>query len=294
MNGRNVLSPPEADRALAVLKTRFGVRDEQSNSTVSRAFPEGRSAAKASPGQGFDQRFVQSARAAAFGFLFLAAADVGPRGLGFCRRQALLARAATGSRERHSARQARQEGVCHRGAFRGAHRRKKSVWGPLNGHWVAHDTRDTVVDFLRSLSERTEPSLRRLVGWLCISRAELALAAQVRQGTERSLDDICPRPSRLGELLRSILCLGAESVVETRQRVSDSMDAAKVQAPAPPQVTGRAAAFQTRSLQSKGVCALGAGDFPRWLGDGSRMSREVHVRFCEGLGLKCPGLLTRI
>ena len=102
----------------------------------------------------------------------------------------------------------------------------------------------------------------------------------------------CPRPSRLGELLRSILCLGAESVVETRQRVSDSMDAAKVQAPAPPQVTGRAAAFQTRSLWSKGVCALGMGDFPRRIGDGSRMSREVHVRFCEGLGLKCPGLLT--
>ena len=23
------------------------------------------------------------------------------------------------------------------------------------------------------------------------------------------------------------------------------------------------------------------------------MSREVHVRFCEGLGLQCPGLLTR-
>jgi len=44
------------------------------------------------------------------------------------------------------------------------------VWGPLNGHWVAHDTRDTVVDFLRSLSERTELSLRRLVGSLCISR----------------------------------------------------------------------------------------------------------------------------
>ena len=22
------------------------------------------------------------------------------------------------------------------------------------------------------------------------------------------------------------------------------------------------------------------------------MSREVHVRFCEGLGLQCPGLLT--
>lgn len=23
------------------------------------------------------------------------------------------------------------------------------------------------------------------------------------------------------------------------------------------------------------------------------MSREAHVRFCEGLGLQCPGLLTR-
>ena len=44
------------------------------------------------------------------------------------------------------------------------------MWGPLNGHWVAHDTRDTVVDFLRSLSERTELSLRRLTAWLCISR----------------------------------------------------------------------------------------------------------------------------
>ncbi len=69
---------------------------------------------------------------------------------------------------------------------------------------------------------------------------------------DKELSDLstifAPRPSRLGELLRSILCLGAESVVETRQRVSDSLDAAKVQAPAPPQVTGRAAAFQTRSL----------------------------------------------
>lgn len=31
---------------------------------------------------------------------------------------------------------------------------------------------------------------------------------------------------------------------------------------------------------------------PRRLDEGNRMSREVHVRFCEGLGLQCPGLLT--
>jgi len=38
---------------------------------------------------------------------------------------------------------------------------------------------------------------------------------------------------------------------------------------------------------------IGSGDFSPRLGDGSRMSREVHVRFCEGLGLQYPGLLTR-
>src|SRR5438094_296355 len=34
-------------------------------------------------------------------------------------------------------------------------------------------------------------------------------------------------------------------------------------------------------------------DVVRRLDDGSGMSREVHVRFCEGLGLQCPGLLTQ-
>jgi hypothetical protein len=27
---------------------------------------------------------------------------------------------------------------------------------------------------------------------------------------------------------------------------------------------------------------------PLWLNDGSRMSGDVHVRFCEGLGVKFP------
>ena len=33
------------------------------------------------------------------------------------------------------------------------------------------------------------------------------------------------------------------------------------------------------------------GNIPEAESGGSRMSREVHVRFCEGLGLQCPGLL---
>jgi len=41
------------------------------------------------------------------------------------------------------------------------------------------------------------------------------------------------------------------------------------------------------------IRALDHGHYPR-LADGSRMSCEVHVRFCEGLGLQCPGLLTPI
>jgi hypothetical protein len=31
-----------------------------------------------------------------------------------------------------------------------------------------------------------------------------------------------------------------------------------------------------------------------WPDDGSRMSREVHVRFCERAGLRCPARLTQI
>lgn len=46
-------------------------------------------------------------------------------------------------------------------------------------------------------------------------------------------------------------------------------------------------AARTKSFRSLAVRCQA-----RWLGNGSRMSREVHVRFCEGLGLKCPGLLT--
>ncbi len=53
-----------------------------------------------------------------------------------------------------------------------------------------------------------------------------------------------------------------------------------------------AGAEQARVLDHRDVCALEPGCIPGWLDDGSRMSREVHVRFCEGLGLKCAGLLT--
>jgi putative transposase len=42
----------------------------------------------------------------------------------------------------------------------------------LNGRWVPHDTRDTVVDFVATWSEKTEISATRFVGWLGIQRGK--------------------------------------------------------------------------------------------------------------------------
>src|SRR6266851_5322620 len=36
------------------------------------------------------------------------------------------------------------------------------------------------------------------------------------------------------------------------------------------------------------------GVWNKWPDDGSRMNREVHVRFCERVGLRCPARLTYV
>jgi transposase InsO family protein len=48
---------------------------------------------------------------------------------------------------------------------------QKRAWGELSGRWVAHDTRDTVIDFINRLSARTEISPLRLVDWMELSRS---------------------------------------------------------------------------------------------------------------------------
>src|SRR5271170_1693945 len=40
--------------------------------------------------------------------------------------------------------------------------------------------------------------------------------------------------------------------------------------------------------RTKSICSLAVRGATGWLGNGSRMSREVQVRFCEGLGVKFP------
>ncbi len=39
----------------------------------------------------------------------------------------------------------------------------------MNGIWVPHDIRDSIVDFVRDWSERTELAVRKLVGWIGIA-----------------------------------------------------------------------------------------------------------------------------
>ena len=45
-------------------------------------------------------------------------------------------------------------------------RLKKSRWGALKGQWVAPDTRDEIVDYVRRWSDRTELPAKRLVQWM--------------------------------------------------------------------------------------------------------------------------------
>ena len=47
---------------------------------------------------------------------------------------------------------------------------QKTTWGTLNRRWVPHDLRDVVVDFLRSLHQRSGVALSRLIDWLGIDR----------------------------------------------------------------------------------------------------------------------------
>jgi transposase InsO family protein len=49
---------------------------------------------------------------------------------------------------------------------------KKSRWGALKGKWVAHDTRDEVVDYVRRWTERTEVPAKCLVGWIGVGMSK--------------------------------------------------------------------------------------------------------------------------
>ena len=49
---------------------------------------------------------------------------------------------------------------------------KKRAWETLTKLWVPHDTRDSIVDFVRHWSGRTEIPVRRFVGWLGVAASK--------------------------------------------------------------------------------------------------------------------------
>lgn len=49
---------------------------------------------------------------------------------------------------------------------------KKKFWGTLRGKWVAHDTRDEVMDFVNHWGDRAEVPATRFIRWLGIGSSK--------------------------------------------------------------------------------------------------------------------------
>ena len=121
----------------------------------------------------------------------------------------------------------------------------------------------------------------------------LALAPLVR------LDPHEPRTSdqhdRAGmdQLLRALLPLAADPASQTHQRIPRSLGPMEIQAAAPLPRQGTQVPRRGLSTRARPVRPLALRRAPRRLDDGSRMSREAHVRFYERRGTQLPRRLTR-
>ena len=48
----------------------------------------------------------------------------------------------------------------------------KKSWGNLRATWVPHDTRDSIVDFVRYWSDLAEVTTQRFISWIGISTSK--------------------------------------------------------------------------------------------------------------------------
>jgi putative transposase len=62
----------------------------------------------------------------------------------------------------------------------------------LTGRWIPHDTRDSIVDFVRDWSEKTEIPTDRFVGWIGIARGKF-YAWRKRYGKANEHNALVPR-----------------------------------------------------------------------------------------------------
>src|SRR5262245_62884769 len=103
----------------------------------------------------------------------------------------------------------------------------------------------------------------------------MAPSAHERQRAERPLEDVWSSPSRLGQLLRSIPPIGAETIVEAGERLSGALDAAETQAPGSRCYAGRSGFGPPCRQRPAFICALGAGVCPSGSGMGAGWTERI-------------------
>ena len=84
------------------------------------------------------------------------------------------------------------------------------MWGTLSGRWVSHDTRDEVVDYVRTWSNKTELAASKLVRWIGIAASKFHDWKQ-RYGQANEHNSLVPRDHWLEEWEKqAILAFHAE------------------------------------------------------------------------------------
>lgn len=108
---------------------------------------------------------------------------------------------------------------------------KKSRWGALTAKWVAHDTRDEVVDYVCRWSERTELPAKRLVQWIGLAMSKYYDWTK-RYGKANEHNRLVPRDHWLEAWEReAILTFHAQHPLEGYRRLTYMlMDADRVAA----------------------------------------------------------------
>lgn len=49
----------------------------------------------------------------------------------------------------------------------------KKSWGDLKAHWVPHDVRDAILDFIRTWSEKTEIPAAHFLAWIHLAASKV-------------------------------------------------------------------------------------------------------------------------
>src|SRR5438445_3972616 len=194
-----VLPQPEDDSPSPVIRHRGKERcHEQADAAAVHAGAEGSPGPAARGGQEAGVGDLRRGAAATQRVLQVGARSARGRAGGVCRSSGAEPGAGVGGQDRGAGGEAGAQGRDLRGGLRGVREAKKNAWGALSGAWVAPDTRDAVVDFVREFSARTEVPVTRVVGWVGIARGKFFDWRQ-RYGQANEHNALVPRDHWLDE-----------------------------------------------------------------------------------------------